>query len=179
MAGVPLLLAYIAAHFFADALWFEELGQLSVLGHTVAAKAELYVVAGGMAAVVIGANLTAALSRTSIALTRGMTVAVAAVSLVAGTYFGSAASSHWQTFVLWQHRQSFGVTDPLHGKDVGFFVFTLPFELAVVKYLFLVVAAAVLAASLAYWAQGSIRFGRFASPMKPKSTLPSSARHFC
>src|SRR4051812_10382829 len=33
VAGVPLLLAYIAAHFYADALWFDELGQLSVLGH--------------------------------------------------------------------------------------------------------------------------------------------------
>ena len=35
VAGVPLLLAYVAAHFFADALWFKELGQLSVLGHTI------------------------------------------------------------------------------------------------------------------------------------------------
>ena len=135
VAGVPLLLAYIAAHFYAEALWFKELGQLSVLGHTMTAKAELYLVAGGTAAVVVGTNLMTALSRTNVALTGRVTVAVATVSIVAGTYFGSAASSHWQTFVLWQHRQTFGVTDPLHGKDVGFFVFTLPFELAVVQVL--------------------------------------------
>ena len=154
VAGVPLLLAYIAAHFYADALWFDELGQLSVLGHTVAAKAELSIIAGAMAAVVIGANLMAALSRAGIALTRGPTLAVVTVSVVAGTYFSSAASGHWQTFVLWQHRQAFGATDPLHGKDVGFFVFTLPFERAVVEYLFLLVAAGALAAALVYWAQG-------------------------
>jgi hypothetical protein len=58
--------------------------------------------------------------------------------------------------MLWQHRQTFGVTDPLHGKDVGFFVFTLPFERAVVQYSFLLVAAAAVAAALVYWARGSI-----------------------
>lgn len=156
VVGVPLVLAYVAAHFFADTLWFKELGQLSVLGHTITAKAELYIAAGGTAALVIGTNLTTAISRTNIPLTRRVTFAVAAVSIVAGTYFGSAASRHWQTFVLWQHRQTFGVTDPLHGKDVGFFVFTLPFELAVVKYLFVLVAAAALAAALTYWARGAI-----------------------
>jgi uncharacterized membrane protein (UPF0182 family) len=156
VAGVPLLLAYIAAHFFVDALWFDELGQLSVLGHTVAAKAELSIVAGGTATVVVGANLTAAVSRAGIAWTRGATLAVVVVSVVAGTYFSSAASGHWQTFVLWQHRQAFGATDPLYGKDVGFFVFTLPLERAVVQYLFLLVAAGAVAAALVYWARGSI-----------------------
>jgi uncharacterized membrane protein (UPF0182 family) len=156
VVGVPLLLAYVAAHFFTDALWFKELGQLSVFGHAVAAKAELYIVAGGTAAVVIGANLATAVSRANVAWTRGATVAVAAVSVVAGSYFGSAAAGHWQTFMLWQHRQTFGVTDPLHGKDVGFFVFTLPFERAVVQYSFLLVAAAAVAAALVYWARGSI-----------------------
>src|SRR6185503_3074208 len=148
VVGIPLLLAYVAAYFFIDVLWFKELGQLSVLGHTIAAKAELYIVAGGTAAVLIGANLTAAVSRARVSWTRGATVSVAAVSVVAGSYFASAASSHWQTFVLWQHRQTFGVKDPLHGKDVGFFVFTVPFERAVVQYLFWLVAVAALTAAL-------------------------------
>jgi uncharacterized protein len=156
VVGVPLLLAYVAAYFFTDALWFKELGQLSVLGHTVEAKAELYVIAGGTAAFVIGANLAVAVSRANIAWTRGATLAVAAVSVVAGSYFASAASGHYQTFLLWRHRQTFGVTDPLHGKDVGFFVFTLPFERAAVHYLFLLAAAAAVAAALVYWARGSI-----------------------
>ena len=45
--------------------------------------------------------------------------------------FASAAAAHWQTYVLWRHRQTFGVVDPVHGKDVGFFVFSLPFEVLV------------------------------------------------
>jgi len=156
--GVPLLVAYVAARFLADALWFDELGQFGVLGRTVAARAELVVLAGGAAAIVIGANLALAVSRANVARTRGVAVALAAVALVAGSSFGSSASECWQTFLLWRHRQSFGLVDPVHGKDVGFFVFTLPFELAVVRYLFLLLAAAAVSVTLVYWGRGVIAF---------------------
>jgi uncharacterized protein len=156
VVGVPLILAYVVAHFLGDALWFNELGQLNAFGRIVVAKAELYILGGGTATIVIGANVATAVSRANVAWTRGTTVAVAAVSVVAGSYFASAASGHWQTLVLWQHRQTFGAKDPLHGKDVGFFVFTLPFERAVVQYLFLLVAAAAVAAAFVYWGRGSI-----------------------
>jgi uncharacterized protein len=156
--GVPLLVAYVGAQFLADAVWFNALGQLGVLGRTVAARAELFVLAGGAAAIVIGANLALAVSRANVARTRGVAVAVAAVTVVAGSHFGSSASGCWHTFLLWQHRQSFGLVDPLHGKDVGFFVFTLPFELAVVRYLFLLLAAAAVFVTLVYWGRGAIAF---------------------
>ncbi len=156
VVGLPLLVAYVIAHFLTEALWFDELGELSVLGHTVAAKAELYILAGGVAAAFIGANLGVAVARTRIPWTRWTTLGVVSVSAIAGTYFASSAAGHWEQFVLWRHRQSFGVVDPLHGKDIGFFVFTLPFERAVVGYLFLVVAAAGIAAAPIYWARGSL-----------------------
>jgi uncharacterized membrane protein (UPF0182 family) len=156
VVGLPLLLVYVVAHFLTDALWFDELGQFDVFGHSIAAKAELYIIAGGVATAVIGANLAAAVSRARIAWTRWPTLAVVTFSAVLGTYFASAASSHWKAFVLWRHRQEFGVADPLHGKDVGFFVFTLPFERAVVQYLFVLVAVAALASAMVYWGRGSI-----------------------
>jgi len=156
--GVPLLVAYVVTQFLADAIWFDELGQFGVHGRTVAAKAELFVLAGGAAAIVIGANLALAVSRAKMARTRGVTIALAAVALVAGSYFGSAASDSLQTFLLWRHRQSFGVVDPVHGKDVGFFVFTLPFELAVVQYLFVLLAVAAVSATIVYWGRGVIGF---------------------
>ncbi len=157
VVGIPSLLAYLAAHFFTDALWFRELDQFTVLRDTVAAKAELYALAGGTAALIIGANLAAAVSRARIAWTRWTALAVVAVSTVAGSYFAAAASGHYQTFILWRHRQTFGVTDPLYGKDIGFFVFTLPFEGAVVRYLFLLVIAAAVASALVYWARAAVR----------------------
>jgi uncharacterized protein len=156
VVGVPLLLAYTAAHFFTGALWFDALGQLTVFRHTLAAKGELYIAAGSTAAVVVGASLAAAVSRTSVVWTRWTTFSVIAASIVVGTYFASASVDHWRELVLWRHRQSFGATDPLHGKDIGFFVFTLPLERAVAQYLFWLIAAAALAAALVYWARGAI-----------------------
>jgi uncharacterized protein len=158
VVGAPLLVAYVAARFLADALWFGELGQLGVFGRTVATRAELFVLAGGAAAIVIGTNLALAVSRANVARTRGVAVALAVVSLVAGSYLGSSASKGWQAFLLWRHQQSFGVVDPVHGKDVGFFVFTLPFELAIVRYLFLLLAAAAVSVALVYWRRRAIAF---------------------
>lgn len=41
-------------------------------------------------------------------------------------------SGNWNTYLLGTHAQTFGKTDPLFGKDLGFFVFTLPWYRAVV-----------------------------------------------
>jgi uncharacterized protein len=127
-----------------------------VFGRAIRAKAELYIIAGGLATFVIGANLAAAVTRTRIAWTRWPTAAVAVFSVVLGTYFASSASGHWRAFVLWRHRQEFGATDPLHGKDIGFFVFTLPFERVVVQYLLVLLAVAALASAMVYWGRGGI-----------------------
>ena len=156
--GVPLVLAYLAARVMTDALWFDELGQGDVFTRTLAAKAELFVIAGGVAALVVGANLTIALRRVDVARTRVVGAAVAAASLVVGSYFGSSTLQHWQTFLLWRHRQSFAVAEPLHGEDIGFFVFTLPFELAVVRYLLLLLGVGALTATLVYWRRGAVVF---------------------
>ncbi|HEX7879473.1 MAG TPA: UPF0182 family protein, partial [Candidatus Eisenbacteria bacterium] len=41
----------------------------------------------------------------------------------AGFGFGAR---HWPAILLWQHRQPFGLVEPIFGKDAGFYVFTLP-----------------------------------------------------
>ncbi len=40
-------------------------------------------------------------------------------------------SANWNTFLLASHAQTFGVKDPLFGKDLGFFVFTQPWYRAI------------------------------------------------
>jgi uncharacterized membrane protein (UPF0182 family) len=43
-----------------------------------------------------------------------------------GLFAGWVVSKHWTTLLLWRHQQMFGVTDPVFGHDVGFYVFVLP-----------------------------------------------------
>jgi excisionase family DNA binding protein len=146
--GLPLLLFYVSAEILPAALWFDELGQLGVLRGIAGAKVELWLLVAGAAAPLVALNLFVALSRTGVARTRSVTVAVVAASLVAGTSIAASAAGHWQTFLLWRHGQPFGVTDPQSGKDVGFFVFSLPFQLLVAEWLLLLIAVAVVAVAL-------------------------------
>src|SRR3954471_4901885 len=148
--GLPLLVVYVSAQILPGALWFDELGQLDVFRRIAAAKAELWLLVAGTAAPFVALNLLVALSRAGVARTRSVTLAAVAASLVGGTSIASSAARHWQTFLLWRHRQPFGVVDPMSGKDVGFFVFSLPFQLVVAKLLLWLIAVTVVSAVLVY-----------------------------
>jgi uncharacterized protein len=158
LLGVPLCLAYVAARVFPGALWFDELGQVDVFGQALAAKVELFVLVAGTVALFIGANLALAFRRTEVVQTRSGLFVLVAASLVTGSLFGSAVDGHWQTYLLWRHRQSFGEVDPIHGKDVGFFVFTLPFELMASGLLLWLVAVGAGYVVLVYWARRTLGF---------------------
>ena len=156
VVGVPLLLAYVAAHFFTDALWFKELGQLSVLGHAVAAKAELYIVAGGTAAVVIGANLDDCCFASQRRLdARGDRCRCCRLGgrreLLWVRRCGPLADVHALAASADVRRHG---SASRQGRRI--LRIHAPFERAVVQYSFLLVAAAAVAAALVYWARGSI-----------------------
>ena len=55
--------------------------------------------------------------------------------------FGLYASAQWQEWLLFRHAQPFGDVDPVLGKDVGFYVFRLPFLEVLRGYLLALVAA--------------------------------------
>ena len=153
LVGVPLVLAYSAAPIRADALWFQELGQLDVYRRILEAKVELFLLVATTVALFVGANLAVALRRNG--WSRADALGISAASLATASIFGSCAEGHWQTFLLWQHRQTFGSVDPLFGRDIGFFVFTLPFELMVADVLLWLIGFVAGYVAFAYWVRGS------------------------
>jgi uncharacterized protein len=56
-----------------------------------------------------------------------VTVVLAIAVLLLAVISGAAWSGNWQTVLLFLNGGSFGVTDPNFGRDVGFYVFGLPF----------------------------------------------------
>jgi uncharacterized membrane protein (UPF0182 family) len=141
--GVPLCLAYAAARVALSALWYDELDQAGVFDRVFAAKVEFSLLVTGTVALGIAAVLALTFRGTRVVRRRTGVLALTAVALVTGSLFSSASQGHWQTYLLWRHRQDFAVVDPTSGKDVGFFVFTLPFELLIsALLLWLVVVAA-------------------------------------
>jgi len=81
-------------------------------------------------------------------------MALTAVAIFAAIVVGGSVSSAWETVLLWGNQVSFSpdpatvVADPVFGRDIGFFLFELPF-LRLVQGLFngLVVAALLLTAT--------------------------------
>jgi uncharacterized membrane protein (UPF0182 family) len=65
-------------------------------------------------------------------LTPLATVALAGMAVLIALGLAGAASSAWETFLLWRNQVPFGATagavvDPIFGRDIGFFLFELPF----------------------------------------------------
>lgn len=63
-----------------------------------------------------------------------------------GLFAGWLVAQHWTTLLLWQHGQRFGESDPVFGRDLGFYVFSLP----AVTTLLAILAAAGLDMALAF-----------------------------
>ena len=114
--GVPLVFLYAAARIDPNVLWFDELGQSEVFTRVFVARVELHLLVNGVAAAFIGTNLAVALRGTEIVGTRVRVLGLTLVALVTGNLVASSAEGHWRTFVLWQHRQPFGVADPIEGN---------------------------------------------------------------
>jgi uncharacterized membrane protein (UPF0182 family) len=158
LVGVPLVPVLIAARILPDALWFGELGQLDVFRTILAARFTLYVLVVGGSAAFLMLNLALAARSAGFGSSRAVRVAIPVGSIMAGTFFAAWASHHWFAFLLWRHAQPFGVTDPLFGRDLGFFVFSLPFLRALSDLLLGVVLLASGLVVIVYRAGGGLTF---------------------
>jgi uncharacterized membrane protein (UPF0182 family) len=83
------------------------------------------------------------------------------ISLLFSLIAGAGAAGEWQHWLLFRHAQTFGVKDPLtaigFGRDVGFYVFRLPFLQFMVGWLFTAVLVSALLTAVAHYLNGGIR----------------------
>ena len=64
----------------------------------------------------------------------------AVLILFLGIFMGSYAVDQWNNFLQFIHASSFGIQEPIFGKDAGFYVFKLPvYQFITGWYLFMVV----------------------------------------
>ena len=80
------------------------------------------------------------------------------VSLIFAFLAGATVAGEWQRWILFTHAQSFGVKDPQFGKDVGFYVFRLPFLTFVFDWLFAGLIIVLIITAIAHYLNGGIRF---------------------
>jgi uncharacterized protein len=81
------------------------------------------------------------------------------VSLLFGLVYGLGMSGDWQKFALWLNRPAAGEADPVFGKALGFYLFTLPVAEAVSEW-FLTLAWIVLLGAGVYAVLGLLPSGK-------------------
>jgi uncharacterized membrane protein (UPF0182 family) len=176
------------AVFYTDWLWFREVGYEQVFIRSLTARSLVTAVTMLAAFLLLAGNLLLAFRTlrprqfviaTAVgpqainvepASVRPLALMGAAlVALLMGIYSGA----QWETWLYFIHATPFGRTDPILGRDVSFYVFTLPL-LEIVHGLLLVGIVLSLAATLVtYFLGGEIAL----DPMRGVNASRTAVRH--
>ena len=161
------------AGFYTDYLWFKDLGFQKVFTGILGAKVLLFITAFVIVAGAVWLNLfiadrlapklrgtgpedeIVARYREAMGSHTGkvrMVVAAVFAFLTAG-----GVSSHWNELLLFEHGGKFGTKDPQFHKDIGFFVFKLPFYGFLVNWVLLAVVITTIVTIAAHYLNGGIR----------------------
>ncbi|MDO4887793.1 MAG: UPF0182 family protein, partial [Actinomycetaceae bacterium] len=170
LLGLLLILSYV----WTEVLWYEQLGALRVFLTRWGWALALGVV--GTVLVTLAASLNFAFAgrkaedaddslaeyRRQIGKHRWLSRVV--VPGLLGLVFGAPLASEWRTYVLWLNRSPFNETDPQFGRDVSFYVFTLPVLHSLLSLAIIMLAISTVAAAIGHYLYGglSVENGRVA-----------------
>lgn len=156
--------------FYTDWLWYGEVGYKAVYLRTFAWDWGTRFVAIAVASVFLYFNLrltkpgiAGILERYQDRLPAGLGWrwfhrAFLLFSLLVGLAFGAGLAPEWPTVAKFFQSVPFGTTDPLFHRDVGFFVFELPFLLMVARTLATLLLLSLAFSALVYGLSGGLRF---------------------
>ncbi len=122
--------------FLTDLLWFRSLGLESVYLRRFTAGFYAFAVFGAVFFVIALPNLYFALRpqmpRVVVDAERrrrgalSTTLRLMWLLLIPAFFFGLAGGDEWDMLLRWVNQVPFGATDPVFGRDIGFYFFTLP-----------------------------------------------------
>jgi uncharacterized membrane protein (UPF0182 family) len=138
LAGVLLLVAtpmfFALLSFWGEMLWFDSLGFGSRFWKAVYARAAS-TLAGGL----LGALILYLWTLPSHRKRRSGPWALAVGAAIGSIWGGSS----WQIILSYMYRVSSGISDPVLGKDMGFYLFVLPFYDGIFGFLLCIGGAAL------------------------------------
>jgi uncharacterized protein len=169
-----LIFGRSAAIFYTDALWFDGVAQSAVFWRRLLAVISTRVITGAVGATIIMLNLWYVLRQLGpVHLRRRygnlefaeqvprsyLIAGAAAVAILAGWWlstlqFGGTVPI---SMLAWLHRESWGVSDPLFGADLSFYVFSLPIYVRLLDFLLIVLVWATLLVAIGYVLVGAVR----------------------
>ncbi len=81
----------------------------------------------------------------------------AAIAAFLGLIAGASAAGKWNEWLLFRNAVDFKASDPLFHKNIGFYVFKLPFITFVVDWFFAALVIVLIATAIAHYFNGGIR----------------------
>jgi uncharacterized protein len=160
------------ARFWTDYLWFQSVGFTSVFRGVLLTKWLLALVFVGIFFVLLFVNLVIAdrvaprepapgvtdelvVRYREVVGPRARLVRIATAGVFA-LLAGIGANREWNNWDLLRYHVSFGVTDPEYHKDVGFYVFELPFIRFLLGWAFEAVIVVLIVTAVAHYLNGGI-----------------------
>src|SRR5215213_10318516 len=176
VAGILIVLVWLAislARFWLDLLWFREVGKTQVFWGVLGVEIGLGLLTGLGTAVIVGGNLWVAqriagperplpVEESGAESLRGALLPYSralrlGVSVVLGLLVGLYGAGQWRTYMLWRNQVPFGDQDAQFGRDIGFYVFSLPLLRAVFGWLLFTLLVTTLLVVAEYWLLGGIQ----------------------
>src|SRR5437667_7391797 len=87
----------------------------------------------------------------------------------------AAEVSNWEVFLRFFYQVPYGESDPLYGKDIGFYLFSLPAYVVLKNWMLLTLVLSFLVVGAVYWVHGDIEFNEQRRSMSPAAIAHGSA----
>ena len=123
---------------YTDLMWFESLGFRPVFVTVTVTRISLFIIGTLSTAIILTALLWVAHRfsagevnlplppEMAVSLRRAVVLGAVVITIILSLIFGSVLASQWELFLRFTNSVPFGQTDPVYGRDLGFFIFNLP-----------------------------------------------------
>jgi uncharacterized membrane protein (UPF0182 family) len=198
---VGLILLGLVGDFLVDWAWFAAVGYPGVFWTVVGAKTIVFLAAFAGSAAFLGLNgllasrlsgwvrhvQPAAFDWRSV---RGYTlpdllrlmprharwpVLVTAAGGILAILIAVIEVSNWDVFLRLLYHVPYGRSDPVYGKEIGFYLFSLPAYIAIKNWLLLTLIAGALFAGAVYWVHEDVDFSQQRPSISPAAVAHGSA----
>ncbi|NJN84719.1 MAG: COG1615 family transporter, partial [Caldilineaceae bacterium] len=146
--------------FYADWYWYGSLGLTSVFTTRIWAEVGLFLVGAVVFWLFLAINVLLAIRMEPFGMVNtpleeaahSLGVRLTPVILIVGAmlafFMGLTAAANWEEVLIFLNQSSFGLTDPIFGRDVGFFIFSLPIWEALRGWLLTMVILTLIATAI-------------------------------
>ena len=196
--AVFLVVLGLAGDLLVDWMWFSAIGYLQVFWTTIGAKVAVFLVVFAATAVMVWSN-----ARLAVHFTRGRRVpagfwkpattvtpadpfeylrnhlpwplAVAGGAGLVALLAAWGEAGNWGVFLQLLYHVPYGANDPVFGKDIAFYLFTLPAYIVIRNWALFALFLSALFAGLIYWVHGEIEYHAQRRSISPTAIAHGSA----